>query len=225
MLNRLAGVASESLSTTKTISTLVVARLPTKFVGAFFLASTVMLLTQINLAASPTEKSFVESAINTLPHLNAGIGPLETKETKVKTIKPKAKATPKKPVNSLVNQNVNYTQKSALFTEFSKPQTLKTPDGILKYSKKLNVFATSYDPYCPGCSGTTALGLKAGYGVIAVDPNVIPLGSKVYVPGYGVAVAGDTGGAIKGNVVDLGFDNIQSGWWSSRQTDLYILTN
>jgi 3D (Asp-Asp-Asp) domain-containing protein len=225
MLNRLAGVVSESLSTTKTISTLVVARLPTKFVGVFFLVSTVMLLTQLNLAGIHSEKAFVESAINNLPHLNAGIGPLETKETKVKTTKPKAKPIPKKTINNPVNQNVNYTQNSALIAEFSKPQTLKTPDGTLKYSKKLNVFATSYDPNCPGCSGTTALGLKAGYGVIAVDPNIIPLGSKVYVPGYGVAVAGDTGGAIKGNVVDLGFDNIQSGWWSSRHTDLYILTN
>ena len=93
----------------------------------------------------------------------------------------------------------------------------------MKYTKKLSVFATSYDPNCYGCSGTTAIGLKAGYGVIAVDPKVIPLGSKVYVPGYGVAIAGDTGGAIKGNVIDLGFDSIKTGWWSSRQTDLYIL--
>ena len=57
----------------------------------------------------------------------------------------------------------------------------------------------------------TATGMKAQYGVIAVDPRVIPLGSRVYVESsdggkswvYGFAIAGDTGGAIKGNRIDL----------------------
>jgi len=103
--------------------------------------------------------------------------------------------------------------------------TLETTSGSLTYSRKLTVWATSYDPNCPGCNETTATGMKAGYGVIAVDPKVIPLGSKVYVPGYGVAVAGDTGGSIKGNRIDLGFDNVANGNWSSRYTDIYILTS
>lgn len=224
MLNRLAGVVSESFSTTKTISALVVGRLPAKLVGSFFLI-TVTVLVQTSLTSHSSENNFVGSAFSNLPYLNARIGPLETKETKVKNIKPKIKVAPTKTSVSSANQNVNYFQKSALFAELPKPQTLKTPSGTFKYKKKLNVFATSYDSSCPGCSSTTALGLKAGYGVIAVDPNIIPLGSRVYVPGYGVAIAGDTGGSIKGNMVDLGFDNIQSGWWSARYTDLYILTD
>jgi 3D (Asp-Asp-Asp) domain-containing protein len=65
--------------------------------------------------------------------------------------------------------------------------------------------------------------LRAGYGVVAVDPSVIPLRTKVYIPGYGVAIAGDTGGAIKGNIIDLGFDDVRSGWWSSRYTDVYLI--
>ena len=73
--------------------------------------------------------------------------------------------------------------------------------------RTLIVSATAYTASCTGCSGITATGinLKANPGlkVIAVDPNVIPLGSKVYVEGYGYAVAGDTGGAIKGNKIDL----------------------
>lgn len=73
--------------------------------------------------------------------------------------------------------------------------------------KSLTVEATAYTAYCAGCSGVTATGvnLKANPGlkVIAVDPNVIPLGSKVYVEGYGTAVAADTGGAIKGNRIDV----------------------
>lgn len=71
----------------------------------------------------------------------------------------------------------------------------------------LNVEATAYTAYCYGCSGVTATGIdlrsNPNQKVIAVDPNVIPLGSKVYVEGYGMAIAGDTGGAIKGNRIDL----------------------
>src|SRR4030042_4043238 len=94
--------------------------------------------------------------------------------------------------------------------------------GVLHYFKKLTVFATSYDSSCHGCNETTALGLKTGYGVIAVDPNVITLRTRVYIPGYGLAIAGDVGGAIKGNKIDLGFDDIKSGWWSSRYVDIYL---
>ncbi|WP_026564289.1 3D domain-containing protein [Bacillus sp. UNC41MFS5] len=74
-------------------------------------------------------------------------------------------------------------------------------------SREITVKATAYTASCEGCSGTTATGinLKANPNakVIAVDPNVIPLGSKVYVEGYGEATAGDTGGAIKGNRIDV----------------------
>lgn len=102
---------------------------------------------------------------------------------------------------------------------------VNTPNGMVKFRKKLSVWATSYDPFCPGCNTVTSIGLKAGYGVIAVDPKVIPLRSKVYVPGYGIAIAGDTGGSIKGNKIDLGFDNVKTGNWSARFTDIYILEN
>jgi 3D (Asp-Asp-Asp) domain-containing protein len=57
------------------------------------------------------------------------------------------------------------------------------------------------------CSGRTAIGLKIGHGVVAVDPHFIPLGTRLYIEGYGYAVAADTGSAIKGNRIDLGFDS------------------
>lgn len=67
--------------------------------------------------------------------------------------------------------------------------------------------ASAYTAYCNGCSGITATGVNLranpGMKLIAVDPSVIPLGSKVWVEGYGYAIAGDTGGAIKGNRIDL----------------------
>lgn len=73
--------------------------------------------------------------------------------------------------------------------------------------KTMTVSATAYTAYCVGCSGTTATGIdlrsNPNQKVIAVDPSVIPLGSKVWVEGYGEAIAGDTGGAIKGNKIDV----------------------
>ena len=73
--------------------------------------------------------------------------------------------------------------------------------------REFYVEATAYTPYCNGCSGISAAGINLrankNLKVVAVDPRVIPLGSKVWVEGYGYAVAGDTGGAIKGNKIDI----------------------
>ncbi|MBI2040148.1 G5 domain-containing protein [Candidatus Microgenomates bacterium] len=102
-------------------------------------------------------------------------------------------------------------------------KTLDTPDGQISYWKKMRVYATHYDSHCPGCNETTAIGLKAGKGVIAVDPKVIPLRSKLYIPGYGQAIAGDTGGAIKGNIIDLGFDDAKTAGWRAKFVDIYLL--
>lgn len=73
----------------------------------------------------------------------------------------------------------------------------------------LNMIATAYTAGCSGCSGITASGHRAGHGIVAVDPNVIPLGARLYIPGYGLAVAGDTGGAIRGHRIDLGFNSMR----------------
>jgi 3D (Asp-Asp-Asp) domain-containing protein len=71
----------------------------------------------------------------------------------------------------------------------------------------LQMVATAYTPACTGCSGITATGRPAGHGIVAVDPHYIPLGTHLYIPGYGHALAGDTGGAIVGNRIDLGFES------------------
>ncbi len=81
-------------------------------------------------------------------------------------------------------------------------------DGTLQLTRAaISMVATAYTAGCSGCSGVTASGQRAGHGIVAVDPRVIPLGSHLYIPGYGHAVAGDTGGAIHGNRVDLGFNS------------------
>ncbi len=102
-------------------------------------------------------------------------------------------------------------------------RTLDTPAGSIQYWKKLRVYATHYDSKCAGCNEWTAIGMRAGKGVIAVDPKVILLRSRVYIPGYGIAIAGDTGGAIKGNIIDLGFDDARTAGWSAKFIDIYLL--
>ena len=77
--------------------------------------------------------------------------------------------------------------------------------------KVLTMMATAYDPSAGSCGrrgkGRTAIGLPAMKGVIAVDPHVIPLGTRVFVDGYGPAIAADIGSAIKGHHIDLCFSS------------------
>ena len=101
---------------------------------------------------------------------------------------------------------------------------LHTPDeGELKYWRKLRVWATSYDRNCLGCRGRTYSGTLVRHGTLAVDPSVITLGTGVYIPGYGLGKAEDIGGAIKGNRIDLGFEDVSKGWWHAQWTDVYLL--
>jgi 3D (Asp-Asp-Asp) domain-containing protein len=108
-------------------------------------------------------------------------------------------------------------------------RTLATAGGTQQYWKTMRVWATWYSPANAGKPrsspgyGRTALGYEARKGVMAVDPRVIPLNSHVYVPGYGVAVAGDTGGGVRGNVIDLAFGDDEEQDWISRYIDIYFL--
>ncbi|MGL4762531.1 MAG: 3D domain-containing protein [Sarcina sp.] len=92
------------------------------------------------------------------------------------------------------------------------------------YKETLHVEATAYSG-----STITAMGLNAvrnpnGISTIAVDPRVIPLGSKVYIPGYGYAIASDTGGAIKGNIIDLYMSSHQECVnWGRRNITIYVV--
>jgi len=95
-------------------------------------------------------------------------------------------------------------------------------------SKTLSMSASAFTATCNGCSGVTATGinLKANPNmkVIAVDPNVIPLGSKVWVEGYGEAIAGDTGGAIKGNRIDVHVPNKSAAYsWGVRTVQVKVI--
>ena len=112
----------------------------------------------------------------------------------------------------------------ALGTSFDV-HTLDTEgDGAVPYVDTLDVLATWYNALCEGCDEVTSTQTPLRYGTIAVDPRVIPLGTCLYVPGYGFGRAEDVGGAIKGNRIDLGFPGAADGsWWGVRDVTIYIL--
>ncbi|WP_255451328.1 peptidoglycan-binding protein [Sporomusa sp. KB1] len=76
-----------------------------------------------------------------------------------------------------------------------------------RYSRALSMKASAYSAYDPGNGSYTYGGNLLRKGLAAVDPAVIPLGTRLYIPGYGYAIADDIGGAIKGQRIDLAFDN------------------
>ena len=97
---------------------------------------------------------------------------------------------------------------------------------LAKAKRVFTVRSTAYtsDPRENGGWNVTAIGTKIRRGVIAVDPRVIPLRTRVYVEGYGFATAEDTGGAIKGNKIDVVMDTkAQSRNWGVRNVKIYIL--
>ncbi|MCK9518191.1 MAG: ubiquitin-like domain-containing protein, partial [Dehalococcoidia bacterium] len=108
--------------------------------------------------------------------------------------------------------------------------TLNAPGYSGTFTKKMTVRATWYNashgawaPDDPNY-GRTATGVIVDYGICAVDPSVIPLGTRFYVPDYGTCLAADTGGLVKGNHVDLGFpESVGDPGWGSQVVDIYIL--
>jgi 3D (Asp-Asp-Asp) domain-containing protein len=99
--------------------------------------------------------------------------------------------------------------------------SIKTSSGDFSYVKELDMFAYAYSN-----GGTGASGIPMRRGLIAVDPSVIPLGTKLYVEGYGFAIAADTGGIIKGNVIDLYMDTVAECLkFGKKMLKVYILTD
>lgn len=92
-------------------------------------------------------------------------------------------------------------------TDNSKEVAKSAESNQVPEGKTISVSATAYTAKCDGCSGVTSTGVDLNANpnakVIAVDPSVIPLGTKVHVEGYGYATAADVGGAIKGNKIDV----------------------
>lgn len=110
----------------------------------------------------------------------------------------------------------------------TKTETTQVVSRGSETGKEFYVRSTAYTSSCNGCSGKTATGfdLRANPNakVIAVDPNVIPLGTKVYVEGYGYAVAADTGGRIKGHKIDVFFASKSDAYrWGNKKVKVKVL--
>lgn len=98
--------------------------------------------------------------------------------------------------------------------------SVKTPDGYKRYKKKMIAEASAY----VATGNPTAVGIYPYVGIVAVDPRVIPLYTKMYIPGYGIAMAGDTGGYIIGNRIDLFYDDYNAAiQFGRRNIEIYIL--
>ncbi|WP_415276986.1 3D domain-containing protein [Clostridium perfringens] len=176
----------------------------------------------INSSSSINELESTVSTLNQLiPQLNidsvkeAANNSVQAAKNKIESLKAEEA---KKAEEAAKNNAANSSNTTSSNNSSSQPSS----DG--KYKKTLSMEATAYS------GGTlTAMGLKpvrdpGGISTIAVDPSVIPLGSKVYIPGYGYAIASDTGGVIKGNIIDLymnSHDECIS--WGRRQVTLHIV--
>ena len=122
------------------------------------------------------------------------------------------------PVYQIIAQGSNVPATPAPATP-----TIATAEGDLECSRTMNVYATWYTAASAGGSGTTATGTDVYKGIVAVDPSVIPLGTWMYIPGYGYGLAADTGGAIIGNMIDLGYGPNDIYDWATRWVEICIL--
>ena len=101
---------------------------------------------------------------------------------------------------------------------------VRTSRGLVRYRQKRSMTATAYIPRPKGGSGITATGIPARRGLVAVDPKVIPLNTRLYIPGYGFCVAADTGGLIRGERIDLCYETLKEAVrFGRRKIEVYIL--
>ncbi|QDR83269.1 3D domain-containing protein [Sporomusa termitida] len=116
----------------------------------------------------------------------------------------------------------------------SKPQIIRvgtrdivdTSRGTMRFRDVRYMEASAYLPTDGSAQGLTATGIYARRGIVAVDPAVIPLGTHVYVPGYGMGLAADTGGAIVGDKIDLCMENASEAWrFGRRMVKVYVLAD
>ncbi|MGP7819496.1 ubiquitin-like domain-containing protein [Niallia sp. 01092] len=130
----------------------------------------------------------------------------------------------------LLSQKIIKEKQDKIIAVGTKPEVLQVASRGASEAAgtEMYVNATAYTASCNGCSGYTATGinLKANPNakIIAVDPDYIPLGTKVYVEGYGYAVAADTGSAIQGKKIDVFFATTAEAYrWGSRTVKIKII--
>lgn len=119
-----------------------------------------------------------------------------------------------------------------IIEEGSRTTFISSRGQITRFVRALKMTATAYDATFESCGkhpdhpqyGITYSGLRVRPGIVAVDPKVIPLGTYLYVEGYGEALAADIGGAIKGNRIDLYYESPEDvAKYGKRTVKVYVL--
>lgn len=115
-----------------------------------------------------------------------------------------------------------FEPKDAVF-HMGRAGFMETDRGSFSRASVKRMESTAYLPTDGSGHGKTATGVQAKFGIVAVDPKVIKLGTLVYVEGYGFAVAADTGGAIKGNKIDVCMhDKAKALRWGRRTVQVHV---
>jgi 3D (Asp-Asp-Asp) domain-containing protein len=118
--------------------------------------------------------------------------------------------TARQPQNRIIGYGTNLVE-----------HTTDTPDGTISYWRAITMYAVSYSPSSAGGS-ITASGAELKKGLVAVDTRYIPLGTRLYIPGYGEAIAADTGGGIRGRIIDLGYSDEDYVAWHQNVTVYFL---
>jgi 3D (Asp-Asp-Asp) domain-containing protein len=168
-------------------------------------------LEHVRTAIAPPVKHKYDVGLSTGAQRIVDPGSPGTKESTVEVLQPNPSIAPRRlllaarilrfPRAKVVAEGVGDYSALAGVARRGMNGTVRLADAALR------MVATAYTAECSGCSGITASGRPAGHGIVAVDPHYIPLGTRLYIPGYGHALAADTGGAIHGNRIDLGFES------------------
>jgi 3D (Asp-Asp-Asp) domain-containing protein len=107
----------------------------------------------------------------------------------------------------------SYQQQALAVEATARQVSIASPVSVAPGGRTITVVATGYSIH-----GHTATGAPTGWGVVAVDPSMIPLGTGLTIPGYGSGVAADTGSAIQGPAIDLWFPTLAEARAWGRQT-------
>lgn len=131
-----------------------------------------------------------------------------------------------KPVEKKLVKEERIEPTPAVF-HMGKPNSRAISRGSYTRTKVLTMESTAYTPDAGRKNPTfrTSTGTRAEYGVVAVDPKVIPMGTLLYVEGYGFGIAEDTGGAIKGNIIDVCVETRAEAYkWGRREVKVHIFS-
>ncbi|NTW05536.1 MAG: hypothetical protein HGA27_05410 [Peptococcaceae bacterium] len=126
----------------------------------------------------------------------------------------------KQVISQLIGKQLIKETKNSLIHVGTGQATVSRGGQTFRYKQVLDVVASAYTY----TGNNTATGIKPAHGVVAVDTRVIPLGTRLYIDGYGYATAMDTGGAIRGNRIDVFLESLSAARsWGIKKVRVYVL--